>query len=170
MLDVLLPPSGGQLVGFGREYAFREVLAAEFADECEAGGCEEHLLPYGGGIGDVCNGNERLVGGGERVGATEEDVEGFVGLDVSAEVGEVVEEGRGCGRDCRAGDDGFFVNTGKETTLRGGDYELAQGGLELLGCCDCRLALSPAFRSSSWWVPEMPDCMMLMCNERQWQL
>ena len=65
------------------------MLGAEFAQEREARGCEEHFLAHGCGVGDIGDGDEGLVGRGQRICAAEEDVEGGIGLDVGLEVREV---------------------------------------------------------------------------------
>lgn len=95
---VLLEPLAGQLLSCRRKDSLAEVFGPELAHQRQAGGGEQHLLPHGGGVGDVGDGHQGWGG----VIAAEDDVESFFFFDVRGE--EVVDVGgEGGARGTRGG-------------------------------------------------------------------
>lgn len=121
-----------QLLFLGRENGLPEPFDAEFADERQARGREEHLLAHGRGIRDVGYGDEgRGVGGGV---AAEEDVEGLFWGEVRGEKGEVGVEGGGGGVEDCEGEEGLLLDSYEEAALGGGGDEGLECGVQFLGC------------------------------------
>ena len=90
---VLLESLRGELLGNSRKDSLAEVFGAQLARQGQACRGKQHLLAHGGGIGHVGHGYQ----GRRRVVSAQEDVEGFICLDVRGkEGGDVgIEVGRG---------------------------------------------------------------------------
>lgn len=103
---------------------------AERFEQREARGGEEGFALNGRDVGDVGDGDDGGV-------TAQEEVEGFVGLDVGREGGEVGVEvcgGRGDGGE-RVDGFGGWGNGGEEGEGGGRRLEGLEGGLEVRGCC-----------------------------------
>ncbi len=92
---VFLETGRGELLGRGRKQCLAEVLAPQLAHKGQTRRGKQHLLTHRGGVWHVCHGHQ---GRGGRV-ASQDDVEGFIGLDVRLQQGlDVGCEGAAGGR------------------------------------------------------------------------
>ena len=83
MSVVGLEPSRAHLRGLGSKDGLAEVLRTELAHQRQARRRKQHLLAYGGGIWDVCHGEEERGG----VVAAEDEVDGAIVPDIGFDGG-----------------------------------------------------------------------------------
>lgn len=120
---------GRKLFWGGGEDGLAEVLGAQLTDKSQAGGGEEHLLADLGGVGDICDGRQA----GSGIIAAEEGIEGFVGLEVRLEGGQVVVERVGGLGEELDGSEGLAVDGDEKAEVFVAPEESVELGDKLLG-------------------------------------
>lgn len=89
---VLLETAFRQFLGGGEEERLAEVFGSKLASKGQPRGGEQHLLADGRRVGNV--GDDEELGRG--VEATEDDIEGDIGLEMLLQADEVLAKGGAC--------------------------------------------------------------------------